>query len=83
MPEGRSNEGIQEGVFEYLESVINKHGIKNVAFGANFIKNLETSNIKTWLYDEHSLSANAILKPNEVVLTKSSFNLKPIKILNL
>lgn len=83
MPEGRSNEGIQEGVFEYLEYIINKYNIKNVAFGANFIKNLEESKIKTWLYDEHSLSANVILKPNEIILTKSSFDLKPIKALNL
>lgn len=83
MPSGRSTKSIQEGVFEYLEEVIEKNNIKNVAFGANFIKNLESSKIKTWLYDEHSLSANVLLKPNEVILTKSSFDLNPIKTINL
>ena len=83
MPHGRSDKGLEEGVFEYLEEVIYKNGIKNVAFGANFIKSLETSKIKTWLYDEHSLSANCILKPNKVILTKSSFDLNPVKVIKL
>ena len=83
MPHGRSDKGIEDGVFQYLEEMIDKNGIKNVAFGANFIKNLESSKIKTWLYDEHSLSANCILKPNEIVLTKSSFDLNPVKIIKL
>lgn len=83
MPAGRSNKGIEEGVFEYLENVINENKMHKIAFGAHFINNLRTSNIKTWLYDEHSLSANCLLKPNNIVLTKSSFDLTPIKTIEL
>ena len=61
MPSGRSSEGVTEGTFEYLEEVIEKNNIKNVAFGAHFIKNLRDSKIKTWLYDEQSFSKNIIL----------------------
>lgn len=83
MPAGRSNKGIEEGVFEYLENIINENKMHKIAFGAHFINNLRTSNIKTWLYDEHSLSANCLLKPNNIVLTKSSFDLTPIKTIEL
>lgn len=81
MPAGRSTKGIEDGVWEYLEEVIEKNQMHRIAFGAHFIKNLQTSKIKTWLYDEHSLSANCLLKPDGIVLTKSSFDLTPIKII--
>lgn len=83
MPNGRSNKGIEEGVFQYLEDMILKNHIKNVSFGAHFIKDLKHSKIKTWLFDEYSISANCILKPNNIILTKSSFDLKPVKVINL
>ena len=81
MPAGRSNKGIEDGVWEYLEEVIEKNNLHKIAFGAHFIENLKTSKIKTWLYDEHSLSANCLLKPDGIVLTKSSFDLTPIKVI--
>lgn len=83
MPAGRSTKGVDEGVFEYLEEVIDKNNIKNVAFGAHFIKNLRNSKIKTWLYDEESFSKNIILEKDCIKITPSSFDLNPIKIINL
>lgn len=83
MPSGRSSEGVTEGTFEYLEEMIEKNNIKNVAFGAHFIKNLRNSKIKTWLYDEQSFSKNIILTPNKVQITPSSFDLNPIKVIDL
>lgn len=50
MASGRSKNGIEGGTFEYLEDTIEAIGIKNVAFGAHFIKSLEKSHkIKTKL----------------------------------
>ena len=83
MPAGRSTKGIEDGVFEYLEEVIEKNNIKNVAFGAHFIKNLRESKIKTWLYDEESFSKNIILEKDCIKITPSSFDLNPIKIIKL
>lgn len=82
MPSGRSKEGIQEGVFEYLEQKIQELNIQNVAFGAHFVKFLRNSSIKTWLYEPESFSKNVILMNDEVRITPSSFNLNPIKIIN-
>lgn len=83
MPSGRSTKSIEDGAFEYLEEQIEKNSIKNVAFGAHFIKYLRDSKIKTWLYEPESFSKNVILTPNKVQITPSSFNLNPIKIINL
>jgi hypothetical protein len=83
MPSGRSTKGIEEGVFEYLEEKIEENDIKNVAFGAHFIKYLENSKIKTWLYPAESLSKNIILTKDKVQITPSSFDMNPIKIIEL
>lgn len=83
MPSGRSTKGIEDGVFEYLEEQVEKNNIKNVAFGAHFINALQTSKIKTWLYPAESLSKNVILTKDKVQITPSSFNLNPVKIINL
>ena len=83
MPSGRSESGIEDGVWEYLEEMIQKHDIKNIAFGAHFIKYLRNSKIKTWIYDEESFSKNIILTPNKVQITPSSFDLNPIKVIEL
>ncbi len=77
MPAGRSTSCIEDGVFEYLESKIKEHDMKNVAFGAHFVKYLKTSKIKTWLYEPESFSKNVLLKKDHVVITPSSFNMKP------
>lgn len=84
MPSGRSKKGIDDGVFEYLEKVVKENNISNVAFGAHFIKYLEKSvKIKTWLYPAESYSKNVILTKDKVQITPSSFDLKPIKIIDL
>lgn len=83
MPSGRSTKGIEEGVFEYLEKKIEEKNMKNVAFGAHFIKYLENSKIKTWLYPAESLSKNIILTKDKVQITPSSFDMNPIKIIEL
>ena len=83
MPAGRSTRGVEEGAFEYLEDMIEKYDIKNVAFGAHFIETLKTSKIPTWLYEAESFSKNIILTKDKVQITPSSFDLKPIKIIDL
>lgn len=83
MPAGRSTKGVEEGAFEYLEDIIEKYDIKNVAFGAHFIETLKTSKIPTWLYEAESFSKNIILTKDKVQITPSSFDLKPIKIIEL
>ena len=83
MPSGRSNKGIEPGVFEYLEEIIQKHDIKNAAFGAHFVEYLKTSKIKTHLYPPESLSKNIILTKDKVQITPSSFNLTPIKVIHV
>ena len=83
MPSGRSTKGIEPGVFEYLEDKIEELKIKNVAFGAHFIKFLEDSKIKTWLYPAESLSKNVLLKKDRVEITPSSFDMKPVKVIEL
>lgn len=83
MASGRSNSGLEDGVFEYMEEMILKNDIKNVAFGAHFIKYLQNTKIPVSLYDEQSFSKNIILTPNKVQITPSSFDLKPMKIIEL
>lgn len=83
MPSGRSKKGLEDGVWEYLESKLLDNKYDNVSFGAHFIDKLEVSKIKTWLYPAESLSKNIILEKDKVIITPSSFNLNPIKIINL
>ena len=83
MPSGRSSKGLDEGVFEYLEEKILEENVTNVAFGAHFCKYLENSRIPTYLYPPESLSKNVILTMDKVQITPSSFNLNPIKTIEL
>lgn len=83
MPSGRSKEGIQDGAFEYLEERILKENIKNIAFGAHFYEYLKSSKIEAWMYEPESFSKNVILTENKVQITPSSFDLNPIKIIEL
>lgn len=83
MPSGRSIKGVEEGVFEYLEQQIELNNIKNIAFGAHFYEYLKKSKIKTWMYPPESFSKNVILTPYKVQITPSSYNLNPIKVIDL
>lgn len=65
------------------EEIIQKHDIKNAAFGAHFVEYLKTSKIKTHLYPPESLSKNVILTKDKVQITPSSFNLTPIKVIHV
>lgn len=78
MPHGRSNKGLEDGVFEYLQDEILSNDIHNVAFGANFYKYLENSKIPVSVYPQEAYSKNVILN-EKVVITPSSFNLNPIE----
>lgn len=79
MKHGRSDHGLEEGTWEYLESKLLEHDYSDVSFGAHFIDYLKNSKIKTWLYPAESLSKNIILEKDCVKITPSSFNLNPIK----
>lgn len=79
MKHGRSDSGLEEGTFEYLQNEIIKNGINNVAFGANFYPYLENSKLPVSVYPQEAYSKNIILKENKVIITPSSFNLNPIK----
>ncbi len=83
MPSGRSTKGVEDGVFQYLESELEKLELKNFAFGAHFISYLKDSKIKTYLYEPESFSKNVILTKDKVQITPSSFDLNPIKIIEL
>jgi MoaA/NifB/PqqE/SkfB family radical SAM enzyme len=84
MKHGRSTEEMEgQETFDYLEDLLIKNNVKNVAFGANFSPYLNKSKIHTWNYPPESLSENVILKKDKVIITPSSFNLKPCKIIKL
>ena len=78
MKHGRSRKGLEEGVFEYMQDEIIKNNINNVAFGANFYPYLEHSKLPVSVYPQEAYSKNIILN-RKVIITPSSFNLTPIK----
>jgi MoaA/NifB/PqqE/SkfB family radical SAM enzyme len=78
MKHGRSEKGLEEGVFEYMQDEIIKNNINNVAFGANFYPYLEKSKLPVSVYPQEAYSKNIILN-NKVIITPSSFNLTPIE----
>jgi hypothetical protein len=63
--------------------------IEMIGFGAfeetalSEVKFLENSKIKTWLYPAESLSKNVLLKKDKVEITPSSFDMSPVKIIEL
>lgn len=77
MKHGRSDKGLEDGVFEYMQDEIIKNNITNVAFGANFYPYLENSKLPVSVYPQEAYSKNIILN-NKVIITPSSFNLTPI-----
>lgn len=83
MVHGRSNKGLEEGTFEYMEEQILKYGIKNVAFGANFYPYIDKgTKLPISTYPQEAYSKNVILD-NKVIITPSSYNLNPIKIIEV
>lgn len=79
MAHGRSTKGLEEGVYEYLEDEIIKNGIKKVAFGANFYPYIDKgTKLPISTYPQEAYSKN-ILLDNKVIITPSSFNMNPIK----
>ena len=82
MKHGRSNKGMDEIAFKYLEAQILTKDIKNVAFGANFYPYLEKSKIPVSTYPQEAYSKNIILN-GRIIITPSSFNLTPIKEIKL
>lgn len=78
MKHGRSDKGLEEGIFEYLQEIILENDIKNVAFGANFYSYLENSKLPVSVYPQEAYSKNIILN-KKVIITPSSFNLTPIE----
>ena len=82
MAHGRSEFKIEDGVFEYLEEQIYRNGISNIAFGANFYSQLEGSKIPVDIYPQEAYSKNVILN-KKIIITPSSFNLTPIKEINV
>ena len=83
MPAGRSKTKYSKSVFEYLEDCLDKYNIYNIAYGAHFYDELKDSHKKIWLYPPESMSKNIIMKENKVIITPSSFNLTPIKTIEL
>ena len=84
MAHGRSTKGIKEGVYEYLEEEIIKNNINNVAFGANFYPYLDKgTKLPISTYPQEAYSKNILLDDNEVIITPSSFNLNPIKVIKV
>jgi hypothetical protein len=81
---GRSACEFEELTFDYLQSKILKFlNYSNISFGARMYEYLKKSNIKCSLYPPEHFSANALLQPNRVVITPSSFDLTPVKIIEL
>jgi len=86
MPQGRAEnmKGMTREVWDYFEKKLSKLKDYNIAFGAHmyeYLKDNET--IKTYHYPPESFSANVLLKKDEVVITPSSFDLTPAKIIRL
>ena len=78
MKHGRSTKGLEDGIFEYLQEEILKNDINNIAFGANFFPYLEHSKLPISVYPQEAYSKNIVLN-KKVIITPSSFNLTPIK----
>lgn len=67
-------------IWSLLHSEILKYDMKNIAFGAKFIKYLKDEKTVS-LYPEGLYSKNMILKDGKVIITKNSFDVRPIKII--
>ena len=85
MKHGRSTSCMTSDVYPYLAEQIKKNNISNIALGANFKKFMvEMPNLfETWEIPEELYSKNILLKDEKVVITPSSFDLNPIKIITV
>lgn len=63
-----------------LRSEILKYDMKNIAFGAKFMDYLKGEK-KISLYPEGLFSKNMIIRDRKIIITKSSFDLRPLKII--
>ena len=87
--QGRSTKEMNQETFDYLQKKLLDRknageSIKNISFGAKFIKFLEKDNkIGVNIFPEEAFSKNVLLKENKIIITPNSFNLKPIKIIEL
>lgn len=88
--QGRASSGMSDGAWEYLEQELlrRKEGgewIGNVSFGAKFIPYIEKSGNKLGvsLSPEGAYSKNMILSGDRVILTPSSFDLRPCRVIEL
>ena len=82
---GRSQEEMKKETFDYLqEKLLGEKNISDISFGAKFIKFLRNDNrLGIDIFPEQTFSKNILLKDGEVVITSSSFDLNPIKIIKL
>ena len=85
MAHGRSKEGLQEGVFEYMYERCEDEDVTNLAFGANFAPQLKAHPdlFPVYEYPQEIYSKNVLLQENKVIITPSSFNLEPCKVIEL
>jgi hypothetical protein len=74
---------MDKSTFKYLESYVLSIPNDKIAFGARMYDYLKESSIDLCLYDPESFSANALLQKDKVIITPSSFDLNPVKIINL
>ena len=81
LPSVDINQGvtINSETLELLQSEILKYEMKNVVFSSKFIKNDKSS----LFHIEELHPENIILKDKKVVITENSFDLRPIKIINI
>lgn len=86
---GRSKEEMTQESFDFLQEELlrkrdNGENISDISFGAKFIKFLEKDNrLGVNIFPEQVFSKNVLLQENKVVITPSSFDLNPIKIIEL
>ena len=86
---GRSKEEMTQESFDFLQEELlrkrdNGENISDISFGAKFIKFLEKDNrLGINIFPEQVFSKNVLLQENKVVITPSSFDLNPIKIIEL
>jgi hypothetical protein len=71
--------------YDYLTETIAKTGMTNVAFGANFLPFMKErpGSLNVWEYPSETYSKNILLKDGKVIITPSSFNLEPIKTIDV
>lgn len=77
---GRSDKEMTEEAYLYLTKVIKERGLRNLAFGMWFLPWMRKypGSLEVYDYPEETYSSNALLKDGKVIITPSSYNLKPV-----